>query len=74
MKLDYVQIRILPSDMKRLRGDSPQNALFENVECAADLAQVKIDTEISSAPSPAAENRILCAIVWNHNPQDFIND
>ena len=63
MKLDYVQIRLPPSDMKRLRGDSPQNALFENVECAADLAQVKIDREISSAPSPAAENRILRAIM-----------
>ena len=34
MKQDYDQIRILPSDMKRLRRDNPQRALFENVERA----------------------------------------
>ncbi len=60
MKQDYDQIRILPSDMKRLRRDNPQRALFENVERAADLAQVKIKADISSPPQdvgafPAAE-------------------
>ncbi len=44
MKQDYDQIRILPWDIKRLRRDNPQRALFENVERVAGLAQVKINT------------------------------
>jgi len=63
-----LQIRILPSDMKRLRRDNPQRALFENVERAAGLAQVKIKADISSPPQdvgsfPAAEKCRLRAIV-----------
>ncbi len=42
--------KILPSDMKRLRRDNPQRALFENVEGAAGLPQVKIKADISSPP------------------------
>ncbi len=65
--------------MKRLRRDSPQRALFENVERAAGLAQVKIKADISSPPQdvggfPAAEKCRLRAITCNHDHQDFIND
>jgi hypothetical protein len=44
--IHYDQIRILSWDIKRLRRDNPQRALFENVERAADLAQAKINTDI----------------------------
>ncbi len=67
MKQDYDQIRLLPSDIKRLRRDNPQRALFENVEGATGLAQVKIKTDISSPPQdvgafPGAEKCRLRAI------------
>ena len=74
MKQDYDQIRILPSDMKRLRRDNPQRALLENVERAAGLAQVKIKADISSPPQdvgafPAAEKcRLACHDIF----PDFI--
>ena len=58
MELDYDQVKILESDTQLLKRDNPQRALFENVERAADLAQVKINVDTSSAPQDvrASEN------------------
>jgi hypothetical protein len=44
MKQEYDQIKIPPSDMKRLNRDNPQGALFENLERGADSAQIKTNT------------------------------
>ncbi len=41
-----VMRKILPPDIKRLRRDNPQRALFENVERGVDSAQVKIKADI----------------------------
>ncbi len=63
--------------MKRLRRDNPQRALFENVERAAGLAQVKIKADISSPPQdvgafPATEKCRLRAIVITCYQCNFI--
>ncbi len=68
---------ILPSDMKRLRRDNPQRALFENVEGVAGLAQVKIKADISSPSQDvrafsAAEKCRLRAISYTCQPIKFI--